>query len=110
VRTDRTIPSNKPYTINRDNEKEHVLKDTVISGFRNMIKKEAKKILKYKRLTTEIKLMWNVKKFQYKYLNVTGTITKSFRKYVDTPGKHIKKLQKKQPIWHDVQSSESTNI
>jgi hypothetical protein len=36
--------------------------DTAISGFRNVIKKEAEKILKYKHLTTEIKLMWNVKK------------------------------------------------
>jgi hypothetical protein len=39
-----------------------VLIDIAISGFRNMIKKDAKKILKYKHLTTEIKLTWNVKK------------------------------------------------
>ena len=32
-----------------------------ISGDRNVIKKEADKILKYKDLTTEIQRMWNVK-------------------------------------------------
>jgi hypothetical protein len=32
-----------------------------ISGDRNVIKKEAEKILKYKDLTIEIKRMWNVK-------------------------------------------------
>jgi len=30
-------------------------------GDRNVIKKEAEKILKYKKLTIEIQLMWNVK-------------------------------------------------
>ena len=33
----------------------------IISGDRNVIKKEAKKILKYKDLTIEIQRMWNVK-------------------------------------------------
>jgi len=33
----------------------------VISGDRNVIKKEAEKILKYKELTIEIQRMWNVK-------------------------------------------------
>jgi hypothetical protein len=63
VQTDRTIPINKPDIIIRENEKETcVLIDTAISGFRNVIKKEAEKILSYKHLTKEIKHMWNVKK------------------------------------------------
>jgi len=33
----------------------------IISGDRNVIKKEAEKILKYKDLTIEIHRMWNVK-------------------------------------------------
>ena len=33
----------------------------VTSGDRNVIKKEAEKILKYKDLTVEIQRMWNVK-------------------------------------------------
>ena len=37
-----------------------MLIDVAIPGDRNVIKKEAKKILKYKDLTTEIQCMWNV--------------------------------------------------
>jgi hypothetical protein len=35
--------------------------DVAISGDRNVIKKEAEKILIYKDLTIEIQRMWNVK-------------------------------------------------
>ena len=38
-----------------------MLIDVVIYGDRNMIKKEAEKILKYKDFITEIQHMWNVK-------------------------------------------------
>jgi len=38
-----------------------MLIDISISGDRNVIKKDAKKILKYKDLTIEIECMWNVK-------------------------------------------------
>jgi hypothetical protein len=38
-----------------------MLIDVVIPGDRNVIKKEAKKILKYKDLIIEIQRMWNVK-------------------------------------------------
>jgi hypothetical protein len=49
VQTDRTLPNNKPDIIIRDNGKVTcMLKDVVISGDRNVIKKEADKILKYK--------------------------------------------------------------
>jgi hypothetical protein len=62
VQTDRTIPNNKPDIIIRDNEKRTcMLIDVAISGDRNVIKKEAEKILKYKNLTIEIQRMWNVK-------------------------------------------------
>ena len=55
-----------------------------------MIKKEAEKILKYKDLTIEIQRMWNVKtKVIPVIIGVTGTISKSFRKYVSNiPGNH----------------------
>ena len=59
--------------------------------------KEAEKILKYKDLTIEIQRMWNVKtKVIPVIVGVTGTISKSFRKYVSNiPGKHeVKELQK----------------
>ena len=66
VQTDRTIPNNKPDIIIRDNEKGTcLLIDVAISGDRNVIKKEAERILKYKDLTIEIKRTWKVKKGGY---------------------------------------------
>jgi len=50
--TDRTIPNNKPDIITRDNEEGTcMLIDVAISEDRNVINKEAEKILKYKDLT-----------------------------------------------------------
>ena len=63
----------------------------------NIIKKEAENILKYKDLTIEIQRMWNVKtKVIPVIIGATGTISKSFRKYVrNILGKHeVKELQK----------------
>jgi len=74
-----------------------MLTDAAILGDRNVITKEAKKILKYKDLTIEIQLMWNVKsKVIPVIIGATGTISKSFRKYVSNiTGKHeVKELQK----------------
>ena len=64
-----------------------------------MIRKEAEKILKYKDFTIEIQVqrMWNVKtKVIPVIIGATGTISKSFRKYVSNiPGKNeVKELQK----------------
>jgi len=98
VQTDRTIPNNKPDIIIRDNEKRTcMLIDVAISGDRNVIKKEAEKILNYKDLTIEIQCMWNVKtKVIAVIIGATGTVSKSFRKYVSNiPGNHeVKELQK----------------
>jgi hypothetical protein len=98
VQTDRTILSNKPDIIIRDNEKGTcMLINVAIPGDRNVIKKEAGKILKYKDLTLEIQRMWNVKtKVTSVITGASGTISKSFRKYLSSvPGKHdIKELQK----------------
>jgi len=97
VQTDRTIPNNKPDII-RDNEKGTcMLIDVAISGDRNVIKKEAEKILEYKDLTIEIQRMWNVKtKVIPVIIGATVTISKSFRKYVTNISvKHeVKELQK----------------
>ena len=74
-----------------------MLIDVAVSGDRNVIKREAEMILKYKDLTIEIQRMWNVKtKMIPVIIGATGTISKSFRKYVsNTPGKHeVKELQK----------------
>jgi hypothetical protein len=74
-----------------------MLINVAISGDRNVIKKEAEKILKYEDFTKEIHRMWNVKiKAIPVKLGATGTISKSFRKYVSNiPGNHeVKELQK----------------
>jgi hypothetical protein len=62
-----------------------------------VIQTEAEEILKYKDLKIEIQHMWNVKTGVIPVIiGVTGTISKSFRKYMSTvPGNHdIRELQK----------------
>jgi hypothetical protein len=89
VPADRTIPTSKPDIINRGIEKGTcMLIDIAILGDRNVIKKEAEKILKYKDLTKEIQRMWNVRaKVIPVIIGATGTISKSFRKHVSNiPG------------------------
>jgi hypothetical protein len=73
------------------------VKDVAISGDRNVIKKEIEKIVKYKDFTIEIQRMWNVKtKVIPVIIGATGTITKSFRKYVSNilGNYEVKELQK----------------
>jgi hypothetical protein len=98
VQTDRTIPNKKPDIIIRDNEKRTcMLIDVAIPGDRNVIKKEAENILKYKDLTREIQRMWNVKTNLIPVIiGETGTISKSFKKYLsNVPGIHeVNELQK----------------
>ena len=74
-----------------------MLIDVAISGDRNVIKKEAEKILKYKHLTIGIQRMWKVKtRVIPVIIGATGIISKSFRKYISNiPGNHeVKELQK----------------
>ena len=74
-----------------------MLIDVAISGDRNVIKKEAEKILKYEDLTIEIQRTRNVRtKVIPVITGATGTISKSFRKHVSNiPGKHeFMELQK----------------
>jgi hypothetical protein len=74
-----------------------MLIDVAIPGDRNVIQKEADKILKYKNLSKEIQRMWNVKTRVIPIIiGATWTISKSFRKYVSTiPRNHeVKELQK----------------
>jgi len=69
-----------------------MLIDVAIPEDRNVIKKEAEKILKYKDLIIEIQSMWNVK----------GKVSISIplRQYLSNiPGKHEIKEQQKPPHW-----------
>jgi hypothetical protein len=76
LQTDKTAPNNKPDVIIRDNEKGTcTLIGVTISGDRDVIKKQAAKILKYEDPTTEIQRMWNVKpKVIPVIIGATGTI------------------------------------
>jgi len=67
-----------------------MLIDVAISGDRNVIKNEAEKILKYKKFKIDVQRMWNVKtKVIPVIIGTTGTVSKSFRKYVSNKiGKH----------------------
>jgi hypothetical protein len=78
-----------------------MLIDVAISGDRNVIKKEAGKILKYKDLTIEIQRMWNVKTRVIPVIvGATGTISKAFRKYVRKYHETMKLGNyRKQPYW-----------
>ena len=75
-----TNPNNKSDIIICGNaEGTCMFMDVVISGERNVIKKEAEKILKYEDLTIEVRCMWNVKrKLKPVTIQATGTISKSF--------------------------------
>jgi hypothetical protein len=83
VQTERTILNCKLDVIIHDHEKgTYMLIDATISGDRNVIKKEAEKILKYKYVTIEVQGIWNVKMIVIPVIKgATGTISESFRKY-----------------------------
>jgi hypothetical protein len=72
-----------------------MLIDAAIPVDRNVIQKEAEKILKYMELTIEIQRMWNIKIRVIQVINGgTGTISISFIKYVSTiPGNREVKEQ-----------------
>ena len=72
-----------------------MLIDAAIPEARNVIKKEAKKILGCKDLITEIQRMWNVKtKVIAVIIGATGTISESLRQYLSNiPGKKKNELQ-----------------
>jgi len=102
VQTDRTIPNNKPDIIIRVNEKGTcMLIDVAISVEWNVIKKEAEKIIKYKDLTIETQHMWNVKTEVIPVIiGATGTISKSFRKYMSNIPENMKsRKSRKQSYW-----------
>ena len=77
VRTDRTIPNNKPDIIIRDSKQGTcMLTDVAVPGDRNVTEKEAEKIITYIGLITEIQGMWNVKaKVIPVITGATGTIS-----------------------------------
>jgi hypothetical protein len=78
LQTDTTVPSDKPDIIIRGNEKGTcMLIDVVIWVDRNVTRKEAEQILKYKDLTIEIQRTWDVKtNMILLIIGANGTISK----------------------------------
>jgi hypothetical protein len=88
-------------------------RDVAIPGDRNVIQKEAGKILKYKDLTRETQCRWNVKtRVIPVIMGATGTISKLFTKYLSTiAGNHeVKELQKNCHIGHCTHTSKSAAV
>jgi len=88
---------NELNIIIRDNKEDIFVMDRSISGDRNVIKKENEKISKYKHLAIVINCMQNLnEKSVPVIIQVNGTISKSFRKYLNNTARkrNPKELQK----------------
>jgi hypothetical protein len=75
--------------------------NVAISGDRNVMKKEDKKMLKHKDLRVEIQRMWNVKiKVISVITGATGTISESLRQCLsNVTGKNEITELRKRPYW-----------
>jgi hypothetical protein len=83
--------TNRPDIIFKNKkDKTCLLIDVAIPSNKNVIQKEAEKILKYKNLSIEIQKMWNVKGFVITVIiGATGIVSKRLQKYLETiPGQH----------------------
>jgi len=90
-----------------------MLIDVAIPGDRNVIKKEAEKILKYKDLTIEIQCMWNVKaKMRPVVIEATGTISEIIQAISEQHNRKARNqgTTNKSHIGHFTHTSESTNV
>ena len=75
VGTDRTIPNNIPDSIIHGNKQGTcLLMYIAIIGDRNVIKRGAERILKYKDCTVEIERMWTVKTEVIPVIGATGAV------------------------------------
>lgn len=89
VITDRTVTANRPDIIVRTGN-ECLIIDVAIPSDRNIVKKEAEKVLKYKSLLIEVQRMWNVKANIIPIvIGATGFVTTNMKKHLEKiPGKH----------------------
>jgi hypothetical protein len=79
-----------------------LLIDVAIPSDRNIIQKESENKLKYKNLSIEIQLMWNMKCSVIPVITgATRTVTRGLKRHLETiPGKHsIDSLQKTAVRW-----------
>ncbi|XP_072152512.1 uncharacterized protein [Bemisia tabaci] len=90
VRTDRTVPNNRPDIILRKRGQTCLLIDESIPADRNISLKEAEKRLKYKDLGIEISRMWKTDTKVIPFvIGATGAVSKEWKKFKEEiPGKH----------------------
>ena len=91
VHTDREVTANRPdIIIKNKKEKTCTLIDVAIPTDRNVVQKEAEKMLQYKSLCIEIQRIWNLKcTIVPVIIGATGIKTRSLKKNLETlPGKH----------------------
>jgi hypothetical protein len=92
------VPANWPDIIIKNMKDKICLQiDVAIPSDRNVIQKEPENKFKYKNLSIEIQLMWDMKCFVIPVIiGVTGIVTRGPKKYLETiTGKHsIDSLQK----------------
>jgi hypothetical protein len=100
IQTDREVSANRPdIIIKNKKDKTCLLIDVTIPSDKNVVQKEAEKILKYKNLSIEIQRMWNMKCFVIPVIiGATGIVSKSLQKYLESiPGQHSIDSLQKQP-------------
>jgi hypothetical protein len=74
------ININRLIIIVKNKDKPCLLIDVAILSDKNVIQKQAEKKLKYKNLSTEIQIMWNMKFFVVPVIiGATGIVSKSLQ-------------------------------
>jgi uncharacterized membrane protein len=84
IQTDREVLENRPDIIIKNmKDKISLLTDLAVHSDRNVIQKGSEKKLKYKKISIEFQLMWNMKCFVIPVIiGATGTVTKGLKIYL----------------------------
>ena len=85
IRTDKKVPHNRPdIIIHNENTRECLIIDVAIPVCKNVVKKEAEKIVKYRDLEKEIQKCWNLKHVRTIpiVIGALGTVTKGITGYL----------------------------
>ena len=92
ILTDKKVPHNRPdIIIHNEKNRECLIIDVAIPVCRNVVKKEAEKITKYRDLEIEIQKCWNLKKVRTIpiVIGALGTVTCGIAKYLNEISKNI---------------------
>ena len=92
IHTDKKVGSNKPdIIIHNAEEKECMIVDVAIPMCRNIVRKEAEKITKYRDLEIELKKSWGLKRVQTIpiVIGALGSVTGFNGTYLDKISKNL---------------------